>query len=87
MINQTENKTQEKTKNFSNDKQKGIEHHKTAATHLEAAAKHHRDAAKYQEEGNIEKAHQSSVYAHGHCCIANENQRENAKFHALNNMK
>lgn len=86
MKKQREVKTQAKAKSDANENQKRIENHKKAATHLEAAANHHRDAAEYHEKGNHKKAHQSAIYANGHCCIANEIQREDAKQHAISSM-
>jgi len=59
-----------------------IENHKKAATHLEEAAKHHHDAAKHHEAGNHEKAHHSTIKAHGHCEHAVEAQKEIIKHHA-----
>lgn len=69
----------------SPENQKGIENHKKVATHFEAAAKSHRDAAKYHEDGNHEKACESSIKAQGHQCLANELQKEDAKYLALKN--
>lgn len=59
--------------------QKGIEYHKKAATHLEAAAKDHLEAAKQFEAGNHDKAAESKVAAHGHQNLANEAQKEDSK--------
>ena len=63
---------------------KGIENHIQAAKHLEEASKFHLEAAKHHEAGNHEKAAASTIKAQGHTCLANENQKEDAKHHALN---
>jgi hypothetical protein len=63
------------------ENQKGIDNHKKAATHFEAAAKNHLEAAKHHESGNHEKAAKSTVEAHGHSCVANEAQKEDVKHH------
>jgi hypothetical protein len=57
------------------------------AGHLEEAAVHYRNAAKYREEGNHEKAHKSSIFALGHCCLARELLREDVKDHAWENFQ
>ena len=62
---------------------KGIENHKKAAEHLHEAAKHHQDAAKHIETGNHSKAYESTLKAHGHNYLANEQQKEVIKSHAL----
>ena len=61
----------------------GIEIHKQAATHFEAAAKSHLEAAKHHENGNPDKAAKSTVEAHGHASLALEAQKEDVKQHAL----
>jgi hypothetical protein len=66
------------------DNHKGIENHKKIASHLEAAAKHHLDAAQHHESGLHEKAADSTIKAHGHISLANEAQKEDVKYHALN---
>jgi hypothetical protein len=63
------------------ENRKGIENHKTIATHLEAAAKNHLEAAKHHEEENHDKAAKSTIVAQGHLTIASEAQREDAKQH------
>ena len=75
----------EQSNDATAENQKGIENHKKAATHFEAAAKNHRDAAKHHEDGNHEKACESTLKAHGHQCLANEFQKEDAKYHAMKN--
>jgi hypothetical protein len=75
----------EQSNGSSYDNQMGIEIHKKAATHFEAAAKHHRDAAKQHEAGNHERAAQSTVSAHGHAILASEAQREDVTHHATSN--
>lgn len=67
----------------SNDHiKKGIENHKKSAAHLEKAAKHHLDAASHHESGQHEKAAQSTVLAHGHTGLAQDEQREYLRLHA-----
>jgi hypothetical protein len=61
--------------------QKGIDNHKMAATHFEAAAKSHLEAAKHHESGNHEKAAKCTIEAHGHSYVANEAQKEDVKHH------
>jgi len=61
-----------------------IEHHKKAAKHHEEAAKHHYEAAAHHEAGYPEKAHESTIRAHGHHRLASEAQEEILKYHALN---
>ncbi|MBK7884588.1 MAG: hypothetical protein IPJ81_12995 [Chitinophagaceae bacterium] len=56
------------------ENQKGIDNHKKAATHFEAAAKSHHEAAK------------CTVEAHGHSCVANEAQKEDVKHHTTKNL-
>lgn len=63
------------------ENQKGIDNHKKAAMHFQAAAKCHTEAAKHHESGNHEKAAQCTVEAHGHACVANEAQKEDVKHH------
>jgi len=61
---------------------KHIENHKKAAKHLEEAAKHHHDAAKLHEAGNHEKAHHSTLKAHGETAHAMDVQKEILKEHS-----
>ena len=82
MSNQETATKVEKTTIAPADNQKGIENHKTAAKHLEEAAKHHHEAVKHHEDGNHEKAAESTVKAHGHTAMANDAQNENAKHHS-----
>lgn len=65
-----------------NEIQKGIENHKLAATHFEAAGKHHHDAAKHHENGHHEQAAESTEKAHGHSSLVNEVPKEEVKHHA-----
>jgi len=60
---------------------KGINNHKKASSHFEAAAKSHLEAAQYHESGHHEKAAKSTVEAHGHACVAYEAQKEDVKHH------
>ena len=72
----------EKTTIAPADNKKGIENHKNAAKHLEEAAKHHHEAAKHHEDGNHDKAAESTVKAQGHTSMANDAQKEDAKHHS-----
>jgi hypothetical protein len=56
------------TSKSEKENQKGIDNHKKAAAHFEAAAKSHLEAARQHE-------------AHGHASAANEAQNEDAKHH------
>jgi hypothetical protein len=60
-----------------------IENNKDAAMHLEEAAKNHIEAAKYHEEGNHDKAYQSTIKAHGHTTLAIEAQKKILKHHLI----
>ncbi|MDZ4757941.1 MAG: hypothetical protein SGJ10_07370 [Bacteroidota bacterium] len=68
----------------SNENQKGIENHKKIASHLEAAAQHHLAAAKHHEDGEHDKAAQSTIKAQGHFTLARDAQKEDVRHHALN---
>jgi len=59
-----------------------IDNHKKIAKHCEEAAKHHHEAAKHHEAGEHDKAHQSTLKAHGHLAHAAEIQKEILKEHA-----
>jgi hypothetical protein len=65
------------------EKQMADGNYQIVANHLENAAKYHEDAAKYHENGDHAKAHKSSIFALGHCSIARELLREDAKNNAL----
>ena len=65
------------------ENKKGIENHKLAAKHHQEAAKNHLEAAKHHEDGNHEKAAQSTLVAHGHNSLANDAQKEDVKNHAI----
>ncbi|MCL5129297.1 hypothetical protein [Algibacter sp. L4_22] len=76
-----------KKEKFSNpiDKNiKGIENHKKAASYLQAAANHHLEAATHHQEGNHQKAAQSTIAAHGNFNLANKAQKKDIKQHAIN---
>ena len=60
-----------------------VENHKQAAIHHQEAAKHHNEAVKQHEAGNLEKAALSTLKANGHHALAEENQSEIAKHHAI----
>lgn len=64
------------------ENKKDVSNHKEAAKHHENAAKLHHEAAKHHEDGNHEKAAESTVKAHGASCMANECQKEDVKHHA-----
>ncbi|GAA3560716.1 hypothetical protein [Snuella lapsa] len=74
----------EKTSNPIDKNLKGIKNHKEAAKHLQAAAKSHLDAATHHEEGNHQKAAQSTITAHGHVNLAKKAQKADVKQHAFN---
>jgi len=59
-----------------------IEAHKSAAAHHIEAAKHHLDAVKHHENGNHDRAAQSTVFACGHHAIAGEYLSDDAKHHS-----
>ena len=65
------------------DKQKGIDNHKMAARHHQDAANSHLEAAKHHEDGNYEKAAQSTIVAQDHHSKAHEAQKEVVKQHAV----
>jgi len=73
----------EQSNGASSEVKKGVENHKEAAMHHEEAAKNHHEAAKHHEDGNHEKAAQSTVIANGHSSLAHEAQKEDAKHHAV----
>ena len=58
-----------------------IENQKKAAKHLEEAAKHQKDAILHHEAGAHEKAHLSTIKAHGHTSHACDAQKEIMKHH------
>jgi hypothetical protein len=62
---------------------KGIENHKLAAAHFQAAANNHLDAAIHHEKGNHEKAAVSTMQAYGHASLGRTVQKEDVKKHAL----
>ena len=66
------------------DNQKGIENHKKIATHFHAAAKSHLLAAKHHQEGNHEKAAQSTITAYGHVSLARKAQKQDIMYHFIN---
>lgn len=68
------------------ENQKGIENHKKTADLLEGAARHHREAARYHNEGDHDKAAQSTIMAQGYLSLAIDTQREDIKHHALNDL-
>ena len=60
-----------KTNMNADAKKNVIDNHKKAAVH--------NDAAKFREEGDDEKAEESTVKAHGHHALANQHQRQAVK--------
>ncbi len=75
----------EKNQTTPADNQKSIENHKKAATHFDNASKSHLEAAKHHENGEHEKAAQSTVNAHGHNVMARKVQKKDAKLQASKN--
>jgi hypothetical protein len=73
-------KTEKKT--ITADNQKRIDSHKKTAEHLSNASKSHIEAANYHENGEHEKAAQSTIKAHGHHTMARDLQKEDARLHA-----
>ena len=69
------------TSKSEKENQKGIDNHKKAAAHFEAAAKSHLEAARQHEAGHHEEAAKYTIEAHGHASAANEAQNEDAKHH------
>jgi hypothetical protein len=82
MTTSTKSAKSEKSKLSIVDNKKRIENHKKAATHFDSAAKHHNEAAKHHENGDHEKAAQSTMVAHGHQSLGRDAQREDIQFHA-----
>jgi len=65
------------------DNHKGIENHKTAAFHFDAAAKNHLDAVKHHQDGNLDKAAKCALEAQNHSELANVAQKADIKLHAV----
>jgi hypothetical protein len=65
------------------DIQNGIDSHNKIASQLLDAAKFHKEAAIHHQNGNHDRAAQSTIKAHGTMLLALESQNENYKFHAL----
>jgi hypothetical protein len=61
--------------------QKGIDNHKKAASHFEAASKSHMDADSHHESGNHEKAAKSTIEANGHASLAMKAQKKDTQKH------
>ncbi|HLV15340.1 MAG TPA: hypothetical protein VKY41_09185 [Xanthomarina sp.] len=75
-----------KKKTYSNpiDKNiKGIKNHRKIADYLQIAAKNHLEAAKHHQEGNHEKAAQSTIVAHANFNLADKAQRKDINQHAV----
>ena len=62
---------------------KRIKNHRKAAKHLQASSKFHLEAATHYEEGNHQKAEQSTIAAHGQVTLSNKAQKAGIKQHAL----
>ena len=75
----SQDKKQDEKSNPPLERHIEMDNHKITAEHLENALKYHRETAKFYEEGDHEKAHKSSIFALGHCSIARELLREDAK--------
>jgi len=58
---------------------KGVECHNVAATHFEKAAEHHKEAAKFQGQGEFEKAalHSSTAWCHEQLGVEASNKASN----------
>ncbi len=83
LLNNTENTGLINHPTASEANKKNVETHKSAAQHHQDAAKNHLEAAKYHEEGNHEKAAQSTVRAMGFTNLAIEQQLGDAKLHTI----
>ena len=79
MSNNTTPAKPDETKGPVANNVKGIDAHKTAATHHEEAAKHHKDAAKYHEAGDTTKANESAAKANDYSIKAAEHHKEITK--------
>ena len=66
------------------ENQKGIENHIKIAAHFQAAAKNHLKAAKYHQQGNHQKAAQSTIAAYGHVSLAKKAQNRDSIQHMIN---
>ena len=62
---------------------KGIKNHRKAAGYLQLAAKSHLEAAMHHQEGNHEKAAQSTIVAHANFNLADKAQRKDMNQHAI----
>lgn len=60
-----------------------IKKHKKAVEHLRAASKFHFKAASYLEDGNDQKAAQSTIAAHGQVTLSNKAQKTGIKQHVI----
>ena len=60
-----------------------IKNHRKAAKHLLAASKFYFEAASHHEEGNHQKAEQSTIAAHGQVTLSNKAQKAGIKHHAI----
>tara|TARA_R110002096_G_scaffold6222_13_gene28838 strand:+ start:2002 stop:2259 length:258 start_codon:yes stop_codon:yes gene_type:complete len=62
---------------------KGIKNHRKTAGYLQVAAKSHLEAAMHHQEGNHEKAAQSTIVAHANFNLADKAQRKDMNQHAI----
>ena len=62
---------------------KRIKNHRKAAKHLQASSKFHLEAATHYEEGNHQKAEQSTIAAHGQVTLSNKAQMAGIKQYAI----
>jgi hypothetical protein len=62
---------------------KGIKNHRKTAGYLQVAAKSHLEAARHHQEGNHEKAAQSTIVAHANFNLADKAQRKDMNQHAI----
>lgn len=76
MSNKTTPTKEESPKGTVQNNAKGIDAHKTAASHHQEAAKHHTEAAKHHEAGDTTKANESAAKANDFTNKANEHHKE-----------
>ena len=61
---------------------KWINNHRKTAGYLQVAAKSHLEAAMHHQEGNLEKAAQSTIVARANFNLADKAQRKDMNQHA-----
>ena len=62
---------------------KGIKNHRKTAGYLQVAAKNHLEAAMHHQEGNHEKAAQSTIVAYANFNLADKAQRKDMNQHFI----